>query len=377
MPGLDDFTAGVAMGGAASEDAVAHERAWLSAFVEPWLTAIVEQLPGGLIIVEAPGGRVLTVNEHARRLLQIAEGDSLHGLDLAFRPDGTHYRPEEFPIARALEGETVAGELLEIARPQGARFVVSVHAAPVRLQGERITAAVALLEDVTADRVEREFVTNVAHELQTPIAAITSAVEVLQAGAKDTPDRDLFIGHIERHSDRLARLTGALLTLSRAQAHIEEPRSELIELCPLLQGIAERIEPAEGVSLVVDCAPEIALVANRELLEQVISNVVRNAVKYTEEGSIRVEAEPQDGQVELRVVDTGTGIPAGTLPRVTERFYRGDASKQGFGLGLAIVRSALDVMGGELRIASQGPGEGTTVAIALPHGATQLGGAFR
>jgi two-component system, OmpR family, phosphate regulon sensor histidine kinase PhoR len=377
MPGLDDFTASVPMEGVASEDAVAHERAWLGAFVEPWLTAIVEQMPDGLIIVEAPGGRVLTVNEQARRLLQIAEGDALHGIDLAYKPDGTRYRPEEFPIARALEGETVAGELLEIPGPQGARFVVSVHAAPVRVQEDRITAAVALLEDLTAERVEREFVTNAAHELQTPIAAITSAVEVLQAGAKDTPDRDLFIEHIKRQSDRLVRLTGALLTLSRAQADLEEPRSELIELCPLLEKIAERMEPAEGVSLAVDCAPEIALVANRELLEQLISNVVRNAVKYTEEGSIRVEAEPRDGQLELRVVDTGIGISAGTLPRVTERFYRGDASKEGFGLGLAIVRSALDVMGGELRIASQGPGQGTTVTMVLPHGATRLEGASR
>jgi PAS domain S-box-containing protein len=354
----------------AERDVAQQERAWL--------TAIIEQLPGGLIIVEAPSGRVLTVNEYARKLLGITDGDSLHGIERAFRPDGSAYQLEEFPLFRALQGETIAGELLEIAGPEGEHLVINVRAAPVReLQG-RITGAVSLLEDVTVraawDRAERqrEFVTNAAHELQSPIAAITSAVEVLQAGAKDTADRDLFIEHIERQSQRLVRLTSALLTLSRAQTQVEEPRTEVVDLFPMLQAIAERTEPAEKVSLTVDCPPEVALVANRELLQQLISNVVGNATKYTEEGSIRIEAQLQDGGVEIRVVDTGIGIRADALPRVAERFYRGEASKEGFGLGLSIVQSALEVMDGELRVDSDGPGHGTTVTMSLPLGATQV-----
>lgn len=341
-----------------------------------WLTAIVEQTPGGLIIVEAPSGRVLIVNEHARNLLGIADGESLHGIDRAFRLDGARYAPEEFPLARALDGERVAGELMEVVGPEGQRAVLNVHAAPVLEDGSRITAAVALFEDVTDrqawERAEREFVTNVAHELQTPIASISSAVEVLQAGAKDTADRDLFIEHIERESQRLIRLTRALLTLSRAQVEIEEPRTEVVELCAMLDAIAERMEPAEGVSIAVVCPPELMVVTNRELLEQLISNVVRNAVKYTPQGSIRIEADLRDGRTEIRVVDTGVGISGEALPRVAERFYRGDASTEGFGLGLAIVRSALEVMDGELRIASDGPGHGTTVTVSLPLGAMRV-----
>jgi PAS domain S-box-containing protein len=354
----------------AERDVARRERAWL--------TAIIEQMPGGLIIVEAPSGRVLTVNEYARKLLGITDGDSLRGIERAFRPDGSAYQLEEFPLFRALQGETIAGELLEIAGPEGEHVVINVRAAPVReLQG-RITGAVSLLEDVTVraawDRAERqrEFVTNAAHELQTPLAAITSAVEVLQAGAKDSSDRDLFIEHIERQSRRLVRLARALLTLSRAQIEGEEPRTEMVDLRPTLEAIAERMEPPENVSLTVECPPELALVANRELLEQVVTNVVRNAVKYTEQGSVRIKAELHEGRAEIRVVDTGIGISSEALPRVTERFYRGEESTDGFGLGLAIVHSVLDVMGGELQIASQGPGRGTTVTMSLPLAATQV-----
>lgn len=227
-------------------------------------------------------------------------------------------------------------------------------------------------DELEQERAEREFVTNAAHELQSPLAAITSAVEVLQAGAKDTPERDLFIDHIQREAQRLDRLTRALLTLARAQTEVEEPRWELIDLSPMLEAIAARMEPAPGVSLTVDCPEDLALITNRELVEQTISNVVRNAVKYTEKGSIRLSAAPRDGWVEVGIADTGVGIPEDALPRVVERFYRADSSKEGFGLGLSIVQTAMGVLGGELEIASEGLGRGTTVTMRLPRLATKV-----
>jgi PAS domain S-box-containing protein len=326
------------------------------------LASVVDQMPGGIVVVDAQSGRVLRVNQLAHELL--GEIDEVPSLS------------DDAPLSRALTGATIVAERIEHVKPTGARAVLSVSAAPVRDRAGRITAAVAIFEEVTdlesLARAEREFVTNAAHELQTPIAAITSAVEVLQAGAKDTPDRDLFIEHIERQGQRLVRLTGALLILSRAQTDLEAPRSQLVELCPMVEAIMERMEPAEGVSLSVECPPDLVLIANPELLEQLISNVLRNAVKYTERGSIRIEAERLDGQAEIRVVDTGVGISSEALPRVTERFYRGESSTDGFGLGLAIVESALEVMGGALRIASKGLGQGTIVMMRLPLGATQV-----
>ena len=212
---------------------------------------------------------------------------------------------------------------------------------------------------------EREFITNAAHELQSPLAAILSAVEVLQAGAKDKPERDRFIEHIERETRRLDRITKALLTLARAQTGAEAPRSELIDLKPMLEAIAERCEPLPGVEIAVECASDLALVSNRELLEQAITNVARNSVKYTEQGTIKLVGEPLDGRVLIAVVDTGVGIPDDALPRVAERFYRAEASGHGFGLGLAIVQAAVEVLDGELDIVSR-IGYGTTVTMSLP-----------
>ena len=212
---------------------------------------------------------------------------------------------------------------------------------------------------------EREFITNAAHELQSPLAAILSAVEVLQAGAKDKPERDRFIEHIERETRRLDRITKALLTLARAQTGAEAPRSELIDLKPMLEAIVERCEPLPGVEIAVECASDLALVSNPELLEQAITNVARNSVKYTEQGTIKLVAEPLDGRVLIAVVDTGVGIPDDALPRVAERFYRAEASGHGFGLGLAIVQAAIEVLDGELDIVSR-VGQGTTVTMSLP-----------
>jgi two-component system, sensor histidine kinase len=349
-------------------DELEQERARLMAFVE--------QMPGGVIVAEAPTGRVVTVNEHARRFLGIADGQSLHGIGVnALRTDGTPYRPEELPMARALEGEHVVRERVELMAPDGTHLVLSVSASPVRDRADRITAGVSLLEDMTQreawERAEREFVTNAAHELQSPLAAITSAVEVLQAGAKEAAERDLFLDHIERESRRLDRLTKALLTLARAQVGVEAPRSELIDVCPLLEAIAERLTPAEGVELVVECPRDLALVSNRELLEQAISNIVRNSVKYTEEGSIRLIGTVRDSTAVIAVRDTGRGIPEAALPRVAQRFYRAESGNEGFGLGLAIVQAALEVLGGKLEIASS-VGYGTTVTLTLPAGATRV-----
>jgi signal transduction histidine kinase len=320
------------------------------------LEAVVDQLPVGLVIVDASSERVLTMNDEAARIMAAA-GGSAEALALE-------------PVL--VKGEAVLGERLEIEHPEHGSFTLLVNAAPVRDRSGRIVSAVATIQDVTSaerrERAEREFVTNAAHELQSPLAAITSAVEVLQAGAKDTEDRDLFLGHIDREALRLGRVVRALLTLARTQTGVEGARAELIVICPLLEAIAERKKPAESVELSVDCPTDLAVLANRELLEQAITNLLRNAVKYTAEGSIRLTGAARDGQVEIGVADTGIGIPVDSLPRVFDRFYKADPQHEGFGLGLSIVQASVGVMGGELEIDSS-PGRGTTVTITLPSGA--------
>jgi signal transduction histidine kinase len=220
------------------------------------------------------------------------------------------------------------------------------------------------------ERAERDFVTNAAHELQSPLASIISAIEVLQAGAKDGPERDVFLGHIERSSDRLAQIVRALLVLARAQSGLERPKDEVIALGPLLEQIAADLRLAPGVELRVSCPPGAALVSNRELLEQALINLAENAVKYTSRGSVHLSVRASETDTEIAVSDTGSGIPAADRPHVFERFYRGSQRGDGgSGLGLSIVQAAVDLLGAEVELESQ-PGGGTVVRLRFPTSAS-------
>jgi signal transduction histidine kinase len=242
--------------------------------------------------------------------------------------------------------------------------VLELDVVPVR-SDDGIIAVLVVFRDVTdrqrRERTERDFVTNAAHELQTPIASIASAIEVLQAGAKERrEDRDRFLVHIERSADRLGKLTRALLVLARAQNAVEQPRSEVIAVEPLLQSVAGGITAR---TVEVRCAPDIAVIANRALLEQALASLGENAVKYTT-GDVLLTGERANGRVLIEVVDSGPGIADEHRPHVFDRFYRVREDKEGFGLGLAIVREAVDAIGGELELDSGA--NGTRVSIALP-----------
>jgi signal transduction histidine kinase len=222
------------------------------------------------------------------------------------------------------------------------------------------------------ESAERQFITNAAHELQSPLTAIVSAIEVLQAGAKETPERDVFLDHIERASARLARLARALLVLARAQSGTEAPKTELVALGALLGDVASWVQTADAVAVDVFCPAEAAVLTNRELVEQAVFNVAENAAKYTTEGRIELAARVEDGTAEIRISDTGPGIAADHQARVFDRFYRGDATgDEGSGLGLAIARAAANAVGGDVELESA-VGKGTVVTFRLPRGASLI-----
>jgi two-component system, OmpR family, phosphate regulon sensor histidine kinase PhoR len=229
--------------------------------------------------------------------------------------------------------------------------------------------AMLVIADVTTHerqhRAEREFVANAAHQLRTPVSAIASAIEVLQGGAKETPEtRDRFLAHLDRQCARLVRLTRALLLLARAQALSEPPAVEIVPLNPLLVTIAGGLRPGSGVDVRVECPFDVAALTNRDMLEQAIGNLAENAAKYTQDGEIVLCAERgRDQAVCVIVRDTGPGarLAAGSF----RRFYRDPASQgEGFGLGLAIADETVRALGGDLRIES-GEG-GTRAVVSLP-----------
>jgi PAS domain S-box-containing protein len=338
------------------------------------LIAAVEELPIGLIVARADG-RVAWMNRHARELL----GADVVGLDLleieaphAIDASGAAMPMRTTALARSLlDAEVVEESAVDVLRADGTHVSVSSATTPLRDASGAIVGAAAVFVDSTElhrrERAEREFIANAAHELRTPLAAIASAIDVLRSGAKEQPaERDLFLDHIARESDRLQRLARALLLIARADVQQETPRVEIVPLEPLLVEIAESLRPGTGVEVFVRCHEDLAVLANRDLLEQAVLNITANAVRYTENGSITLVCHAEDEAAVIEVRDTGTGIPQAESSRVFERFYRaGRRDSQGFGLGLSIARNAIEAIGGRIALESA-EGAGTSVEIRLP-----------
>ena len=338
------------------------------------LAGLVEQIPAGIVMLNARTNEVLVANEAAERMLG--------GLDISgregYREDGSRYGPDDWPLARSLRSdERVDAERAVLVLPGGEQVVLEISSAPVRDASGHTVAAVSVFQDVTArerrEAAEREFVTNAAHELRTPLAAITSAIELLQSGAKDELEaRERFLGHIEREAQRLQGLVRALLTLARAQTATEAPKLEIVPISAILEEVVATLEPQARVPVDVHCPPDLAALANRDLLERVLTNLVGNAAQYTAEGWIVVAAASEGDAVELTVTDTGVGVAAAAQARIFDRFFRASRDREGFGLGLAIASEAVRAMGGAIEIEPR-EGGGTIARVRL-RGATVLAG---
>jgi signal transduction histidine kinase len=234
-------------------------------------------------------------------------------------------------------------------------------------------AVLAVLRDRTdelrKELAEADFVSNAAHELRNPLAGISGAIEVLQAGAKNDPkDRDHFLKRLGEDAERMNRLTQSLLTLARVESR-GAPESEPVDVPMAIRDVVQACEAPPHVELVVDVESDLAATGDPTLLRQVMIGLLTNAFKNTPPpGTVTVRGrQSSDGEVILEVIDTGSGIPAAELERVFERFYRRSESRkqEGFGLGLAIARRMVDVMGGRIGAESV-EGEGSTFWVRLP-----------
>jgi signal transduction histidine kinase/HAMP domain-containing protein len=233
------------------------------------------------------------------------------------------------------------------------------------------TDAILVVSDISErerrERAEREFVANAAHELGTPLTAITASLEVLRSGAKEVPrERDRFLELIERQTRRLSRLRRALLMLARAQTRQEALRLEPVAVRPLLETVAAELAATAGdVELAVHARDDLAVLADPDLLEQIVVNLVDNALRHAGPHRVELVAQPQPlGLATIEVRDDGRGIPAAERERLFDRFYRAESDGSGFGLGLAIVREAVRALGGRVEV-RPGAGGGTAMRISL------------
>jgi two-component system phosphate regulon sensor histidine kinase PhoR len=239
--------------------------------------------------------------------------------------------------------------------------------------------ALLVLRDLTAerraDRVRRDFIANASHELRTPVTAIRGAAEtLLEGGLPLPPEAREFVQMIARHADRLTRLTEDLLDLSRLETGTWKPQLGPVQLAPVAQTMLElfRERAAEKeIALDADVPERLRANADRQALEQILSNLLDNAVKYTPRGGrVTLLGDGLGPTVMISVVDTGPGIEPQHQARIFERFYRADEGRSrelgGTGLGLSIVKHLSQAMGGEAGVESSR--NGSRFWVKLPAG---------
>ncbi len=279
--------------------------------------------------------------------------------------------------ASARQTRTASDDRLRAAERN--RF--ELNASPLlssRRDGEPVEGAVAVIHDITElerlESVRRDFVSNVSHELKTPLTAIHGYVEtLLDADPIDDPTRGRFLRKIRRQSNRLGALVSDLLTLSRIESSAEPPegvldlRSPAGEVLNLLGPASEE----RGLELIAEFPEEaVEVLGEEEAIRQALSNLVDNAVKYSSAGGrVVVRLQARNGRAVLEVEDRGPGIASEHLDRIFERFYRVDRARSrelgGTGLGLAIVKNVARRHGGGVEVESE-RGRGSTFRLWLP-----------
>lgn len=237
---------------------------------------------------------------------------------------------------------------------------------------ERIRAEAALRE---ADRRKDEFLATLAHELRNPLAPIRNALHVLKRSAGQEPSVDRLYSMMDRQVDHLVRLVDDLLEVSRITSGKIELKRERVDLASLIGHAVEMSQPfiqAAGHELSVSYAQQPLLVyADPVRISQVFANLLNNAAKYTDHGGrIHLSAYRKGDEAVVRVSDTGVGIPPNMLPRIFDLFTQVDhnlgRAKEGVGIGLALVRSLLNLHGGQVEARSDWPGRGSEFTVRLP-----------
>ncbi|MBX9682002.1 MAG: cell wall metabolism sensor histidine kinase WalK [Gemmataceae bacterium] len=337
------------------------------------LRTVLSSMVEGVIAIDSEQ-RILFANDRVGRLLEMPVAQAIG------KPfwELLRHRPLQTLVREALQDEAIQVRELHWATPGQRSFLVHV----ARLPGTPPRGAVLVLHDTTdlrrLERLRQEFVANVSHELKTPLAVIQASVETLIDGAAEDPTvRTPFLHRIADQSERLKNLIFDMLRLARVESETEAYSFETVDVALLVEdsmdrhrslAVAKR-QTFEAIPPGPD-TPPLEAWADQEAMDQIVNNLVDNAVKYTPEGgTIRVRWHGEGEYAVIEVEDTGIGIPEKDLPRIFERFYRVDKARSrelgGTGLGLAIVKHLAQANHGSVTARSE-VGKGSTFTVRLP-----------
>lgn len=330
------------------------------------IDSLIHQMAEGVVATDEQG-RIMLVNEAAGRLL------GLPGPFSNQTPDEAGLPAELVAAFAELSGSAQPAHVRTCFTCAGAELQADVTSAG--LEDQPFAGAVAVIQDVTREeqlkRLRENFVANVSHELRAPLASISAGLEAMHDSLIDEQARPRFLKAMLSEIGRLRRLTDDLLELSRLDAGMLEIPVEEFDLRPLCEGLIEKWEPratAAGLRLEFQCA-HVRVLANYDRVEEILSNLLDNAMRFTSEGRIKLHARREGEMVRISVSDTGAGIPREMLPHLWERFYKADPSRTrakggGTGLGLAIVKQLVERLGGEVAVRSV-VGEGSTFSFTV------------
>lgn len=337
------------------------------------LETILQYMADGLIAVDLDG-KLIHINPAACSMLGYIRGEDL---------TGSSYDD----VLGRYGAEISFAKIVENCRTEGSSGTFDLDGRIFAMRYDRFkdengsdVGIIIIIQDITEsqqlENMQTDFVANVSHELKTPLTNIKSYTETLLDGAMEDPETSKhFLGIIDSEADRMNRLVKDLLQLSRMDNGKTNRNFKESNVIALLSSVVSKMEMAaenkhQQLNVLYDRESDIRAMVDRDSFEQVILNVLSNAIKYTEEGGrIDVDAVEHAGSVRISVKDTGIGIPPEALPRIFDRFYRVDKARSramgGTGLGLAITKQIVEEHGGTIEAESR-EDDGTKFIITLP-----------
>ena len=349
------------------------------------LEALIETSPVGVVVFDVGTGRPVSLNLEARRIVNSLcnpgqSAEDLLGILTCRFADGREIALDEFPLARALSSaETVRAEEIVLSTPDGRSITTLVNATPIHAADGAVASVVVTMQDLAPlqelERMRAEFLAMVSHELRMPLTSIKGSTAALLGASRQFAPAETreFIRIVDGQADRMIGLVSELLDAGRIDTGTLSVSPEPSEVAALVDRARTTFLSGGGRhTVLIDLPPDLPRVmADRQRVEQVLSNLLANAARQAPESSpIRVAAERDGVHVAVSVSDEGRGIPPERLAQLFRKYSAGPggepgAGTAGSGLGLAICRGLVEAHGGRIRAESGGPGRGARFTFTL------------